>query len=91
MSNIGFNKIVPVKWTKVEEVATGETFTIQPLLDNVSYIISETQPDESVRGGVIPKFKQYFYSKGNGDFYIRDFDGLDYKGHNEVYIGKVQE
>lgn len=87
----GINKVVQIKWTKVEEVATGETFTIQPLLDNVSYIVSESQPEESARGGVIPKFKQYFYAKGSGDLYLRDFDGVDYRGHNEVYIEKVQE
>lgn len=81
------NKRIGGAWEKVDEVSTGETFTIQPLFSDVFYCVSASVPDKSVTGGIVPKKKQLMFTKVGGDLYLKDADGL---GHTLVNIDKVE-
>lgn len=82
------NKKIGTEWTLIEEVGTGGTFTIQPLYENVSYCVSDVVPEESIKGGIIPKQKQLMFKKVSKDLYLRDYNGI---GSAEVYIGEIEE
>ena len=77
------NKRIGGAWEKVDEVSTGETFTIQPLFSDVFYCVSVDTPDKSVTGGIIPKREQLMFTKVSGDLYLKDADGL---GHTLINI-----
>ena len=81
------NKRIGGAWEKVDEVSTGENFTIQPLFSDVFYCVSVNAPDKSVTGGIIPKREQLMFTKVSGDLYLKDADGL---GHTLINIDIVE-
>lgn len=81
------NKNFTREWQQVTEVATGDTFAIQPLLRDIEYIVLNRQPAAKERGGIIPAKTQLLFKKVGGDLYLRDPDGL---GASVVCIERIE-
>lgn len=75
-------------WEALAEVNTGDSFLIQNISDDViRYVVLDSQPDESVNGGVLAPYQQLAFKKITGDMYMKqngDEDGY-------IVIEKVEQ
>lgn len=84
---IGEKRICCKTWEALSEVNTGDSFLIQNISDDVvRYVVLDSQPEETVNGGVLAPYQQLAFKKVTGDMYMKqngDQDGY-------VVIEKVE-
>lgn len=85
---IAEKRIANRNWEALAEVNTGESFLIQNISEDiVRYCVLDSQPENTVFGGVILPYQQLGFKKVTGDLYVKqngDEDGF-------IVIERVEE
>lgn len=69
---VGEKRITNENWEALSEVNTGEEFYIQNTSTNsIRYVVLNTVPDETIKGGIITPYQQLSFKKVAGDLYIK--------------------
>ena len=69
---VGEKRICNSTWEELAEVNTGDSFLIQNISEKpISYVVLDSVPDETIKGGVLRPYQQLSFKKVAGNLYMK--------------------